>query len=339
MRTARALSALLLTAVAVAIAAPLQQREQDEAKAHAQEEPGEGQKEQPKEKEAEAPLALTPAQQQAVGIRVEHPLTLTTAPAIEAYGTVLDPAALVADLGRMESTQAAAVAAEAEAARLQRLYRDDAQASLKAWQAAEAQAVEARAQSHAAAIGFALQWGPLASSSAAQRDALVGSLGTAQRLLLRAEVPGQRLVTAVDPRALIEVEGVNVVARVLGPLLRTDAQSQGAGWLLLIEHPPQGLGPGARTRVRLRAVAGQAGLLVPATALVYSEDGTYVYRQLSAGERFRYAPATVRPLSRVGSAWLVEGLGRTDQIVVQGAGVLWSLQGVAGFSAAEEEHD
>jgi len=327
MRTARALSALLLTAVAVASAAPPQERDdQDEAKAHPQE-------------EAEVPLALTPSQQQAVGIRVEHPLTLTTAPAIDAYGTVLDPAALVADLGRMESTQAAAVAADAEAARLQRLYRDDAQASLKAWQAAEAQAVEARAQSRAAALSFALQWGPLAGSSAAQRDALVGSLAARERLLLRAEVPGQRLVTAVDPRALLEVEGVSVVARVLGPLSRTDAQSQSAGWLLLVEHPPQGLGPGARTLVQLRPVAGKAGLLVPATALIYSEDGTYVYRQLSAGDRFRYAPATVRPLARVGNAWLVEGLGRSDQIVVQGAGVLWSLQGVASFSAAEEEHD
>jgi hypothetical protein len=41
----------------------------------------------------------------------------------------------------------------------------------------------------------------------------------------------------------------------------------------------------------------------------------------------------------VGSAWLVEGLARTDAVVVQGAGVLWSLQGISSFSAAEEEHD
>jgi hypothetical protein len=47
----------------------------------------------------------------------------------------------------------------------------------------------------------------------------------------------------------------------------------------------------------------------------------------------------VKPLTRVGSAWLVEGLNRADPIVVQGAGVLWSLQGISSFSAAEEEHD
>jgi hypothetical protein len=291
------------------------------------------------QKEEPAALSLTPSQQQAVGIRVEQPLPLGMAPAIGAYGTVLDPVTLVTDLGRIESTQAAAAAVGADAARLQRLYRDDAQASLKAWQAAQAQAVEAQAQSRAAALGFALQWGPLASWSAAQRGALIEALGSGQQLLLRADVPGQRLASAVDSHALVEVDGVNVAARVLGALPRTDAQVQSGGWLLLLEHAPQGLGPGARLHVRLRTAQSAAGLLVPATALVYAEDGAHVYRRVSAGESFRYEAATVRPLARVGNAWLVAGLSRTDEIVVQGAGVLWSLQGVSSFSAAEEEHD
>jgi hypothetical protein len=327
MRCARALPLMLLMAVAAVGAAP----------PHEPDEPDEPKDRQ--EKEAAAPLSLTPSQQQAVGIRIEHPLPLSTAAAIEAYGTVLDPAALVTDIGHLESTQASASAAEAEAARLERLYRDAAQASLKALQAAHAQAVETQAQSRAAAMGFALQWGPLASLSAAQRGSLVSSLGNGQRLLLRAEVPGRRLASAVEPRALVQVDGTSVAARVLGPLARTDARSQSAGWLLLLERAPPGLGPGARLPVELRPAVTTAGLLVPATALVYAEEGAYVYRQLSAGETFRYAPATVRPLARVGNAWLVEGLARTDQVVVQGAGVLWSLQGVASFSAAEEEHD
>jgi hypothetical protein len=36
---------------------------------------------------------------------------------------------------------------------------------------------------------------------------------------------------------------------------------------------------------------------------------------------------------------MIEGLTRTDQVVVEGAGVLWSLQGISTFSAAEQEHD
>jgi hypothetical protein len=42
---------------------------------------------------------------------------------------------------------------------------------------------------------------------------------------------------------------------------------------------------------------------------------------------------------RVGDGWLVSGLGGGDSVVVQGAGVLWSLEGISTFSAAEEEHD
>jgi hypothetical protein len=288
-----------------------------------------------------APLSLTRSQQQAVGIRIEQPLPLVSAPATEAYGTVLDPLALLTDLGRIESSRAAASAAAADTERLERLYRDDAQASLKAWQASQAQSAEAAAQARAALMSFSLQWGPLASWSAAARRSLLEKLRRGDELLLRADVPGASSGGALDRHALVEVNGANVAARVLGPLPRTDAPSQSSGWLLLIEHAPAGFGPGARALVRLQADAKTAGVLVPAAALLYAETGAYVYRQLGArgADTFRYDVVPVKPLTKVGDAWLVEGLARTDQVVVQGAGVLWSLQGISGFSAAEEEHD
>src|SRR5438067_8097212 len=67
---------------------------------------------------APAQLSLTSSQEQAVGIRVEQPLALRSAPQIEAYGTVLDPVALANDMGRVETTRIAAAAAEAEATRM-----------------------------------------------------------------------------------------------------------------------------------------------------------------------------------------------------------------------------
>lgn len=284
------------------------------------------------------PLSLTAAQQDAVGIRIDHPLPLRGAAPIAAYGTVLDPAMLVADVGRVASTQAAAQAAGADAARVERLYHDDAQASLKTLQAAQAQSVEAEAQAHAAAMSFRLQWGPLADLAPAQRRALLESLSRGQQVLLRADVPGHSIGAALGPRALVTVDGMNVAARVLGPLPRSQAQS--AGWLLTVERGPQGLGPGTRAPVELRGAATVAGLLVPAAALLYAEQGAYVYRQeRAAGDTFHYQPVPVKPLARVGAAWLVAGLSPADPIVVQGAGVLWSLQGISSFSAAEAEHD
>jgi hypothetical protein len=300
------------------------------------------QKQQRNDKDdANAPLNLTGAQQTAVGIRVERPLLMRNAAPIEAFGTVLDPVTLVTDLGRVESTQAAAVAASADALRLERLYHDDAQASLKAWQSAQAQAAEAGAQARAAAMSFGLQWGPLAKWSEAQRRELLDALGKGEHLLLRADVAGLQMGSPLGGRALVQVDGVSIEARVLGPLPRTDATARSAGWLLQLQGALPGLGPGARALVRLQPSAATAGLLVPGTALVYAEQGAFVYRQVkgAAADSFRYESVPVKPLARTGSAWLVDGLHGTDQVVVQGAGVLWSLQGISSFSAAEEEHD
>jgi hypothetical protein len=285
-------------------------------------------------------FALTPSQQQAVGIRIDHPMPIASPPQIEAYGLVLDPVTLVADAGRMDSTQAAADAAAADVARLDSLYRNNADASLKALQASHALAIEAAAQAQTAAATFKLQWGPLAALSASGRHELIDALGAGRILLLRADVPGHQLLGTIASRALVVVDGISVAARVLGALPRTDPQSQSTGWLLQIDHRPEGLGPGARTHVQLQG-APVGGVLVPTAALLYGEQGAYVYREVGGGDtaKAQYAAAPVRLLVRVGDGWLVDGLGRTDSIVVQGAGVLWSLAGISTFSAAEEEHD
>jgi hypothetical protein len=285
-------------------------------------------------------FALTRSQQQAVGLRIDHPLPMSSAPQIEAYGVVLDPVTLLSDAGHMDSTQAVADAAAAEVARLDSLYRNNADASLKALQASRSLAIEAAAQAQTAAATLRQQWGPVAALNAASRRELIDALSAGRQLLVRADVPGHQLLSTIAPRALVIVDGISVAARVLGPLARTDAQSQSTGWLLLVERRPEGLGAGARTHVRLQA-APLGGVLVPAAALLYGEHGAYVYRELSASgaERSQYAPVPVKLLLRVGDGWLVDGLGRADSIVVQGAGVLWSLEGISTFSAAEEEHD
>jgi hypothetical protein len=47
----------------------------------------------------------------------------------------------------------------------------------------------------------------------------------------------------------------------------------------------------------------------------------------------------VKLLQAAGTAWLVQGVDTDDIIVANGAGVLWSLQGLGTFSAEEEDHD
>jgi hypothetical protein len=273
--------------------------------------------------------ALSAEQQRAVGI------VIATAPAaklprtIPAYGRVLDPAQLVADAGRLDSSRAQAAAAAAERSRLEGLYRG-ADTSLKALQIAESAESAAQARAREAQSEFLLHWGPLARLGDPQRARLIEQLAAGSQLLLRADLPGRHSLGTLPLRALVDVDGVQVPARVLGPLPAAAARVQSAGLLLQIPHPPSGLGPGAELPVTLEGAGGD-GRVVPDGALLYGEQGVYVYHVLPdktpAGDT-QFAQLTVTLLQPVGGGWLVTGLHGDDRIVVRGAGVLWSLQGL-----------
>ena len=42
-------------------------------------------------------------------------------------------------------------------------------------------------------------------------------------------------------------------------------------------------------------------------------------------------------LAAAGADWLTDGLDDDDEVVVQGAGVLWSLQGMAGRAPDDDD--
>jgi hypothetical protein len=283
--------------------------------------------------QSNAPPSLSVEQQRAVGV------VIAAAPAVklprrsEAFGEVLDPSQLVADAGRLDSSQAAARAAVAETARLQGLYRG-ANASLKALQAAQAAQIEAQVRVRQAQAEFLLHWGPLARLAAAPRASLVERLAAGRQLLLRADLPGRHILGTIPSRALVDVDGVDVQARVLGPLPQAAAEVQSVGLLLQIPRPPAGLGAGARLPVVLEGDALD-GRMVPEGAVLYGEQGAYVYHVLpdrtkDGDTQFASEPVTL--VQQVGDGWLVTGLHTDDRIVIRGAGVLWSLQGLSNVS-------
>lgn len=280
--------------------------------------------------------SLSAEQQRAVGIIIADAAAVTLPQRTEAYGRVLDPTQLVADAGRLESSRAAAKAAAAETARLKGLYRG-ADTSLKALQVAEAAQIEAQARAREAESEFVLRWGPLARLDGAQRTAMIQQLAAGRQLLLRADLPGRHSLGTLPKEALVDVDGIRVPARVLGPLPQAAARIQSVGLLLQITHPPAGLGPGAELPVVLEG-RGRDGRVVPNGALLYGEQGVYVYSALPGKSKHgdtQFAPLPVTVLQPVGDGWLVAGLHTNDRIVVQGAGVLWSLQGLGAASGED----
>jgi hypothetical protein len=282
---------------------------------------------------------LNREQREAVGIVVARAVKANPAERIAAFGQVLDPSALITDLGEAESTRAAERAASAEVARLQGLYKAGAGASLKNLEAAQAEQARARAQAQAASSRLALRWAPLVSRSNAERQKLVDAVTDAKSVLVRVDLPGRHSIGVVPEKATLDVDGIAVGGRVLGVFSQSAAEAQSASLLVEIEQPPLGLGPGARIPVSLDGPA-RAGFLVPRGALIYEEGGTYVYHQLDAkpdDENTQYARKLVKPLMPSGDGWLVEGLDDDDMVVVHGSGVLWSLEGIGTMPVDDDD--
>jgi hypothetical protein len=290
-------------------------------------------------REQSAQPALSGEQQRAAGIVVAHPIAAQAPERIEALGLVLDATALISDLGDTTAADAAERAGSAELARLRALYAGGAGASLKMLEAAQAEQAKAQAQAQAAASRFGLRWGPLAALPAEARQKAIQASTSGRSLLLRADLPGRHTFGAPPSKAMLDVDGIQVPGRVLG-ILRETTELQSVGLLIEVPNAPGGLGPGARVPVAVFA-AERKGLLLPRDALLYDENGAYVYKQLgkeTEGQKTRYAAVKVRLLLPYGDGWLVEGVDDDDTVVVHGAGVLWSLQGV-GVQQSEDDDD
>jgi hypothetical protein len=294
----------------------------------------------PKNTDASGSPALNAEQQRAVNLKVAHPSPATAPERTPALGLVLDAASLLSDETDRVVADAEAHAAAAEASRLRDLYKAGVGTSLKLLEAAQAEEAKAHAGAQLAAARFAQHWGPVAKEPTAVRDRLVDGVTSGKSLLVRADLPGQHIVGALPSRALLDVDGVEVPGRVLGVLAQF-SDSQSAGLLIEVARPPTGLAAGARVPLWLYG-SERSGMLLPREAILYDENGAYVYKQLAAkspAEKTRYVPVKVTLLMLHGDGWLVQGVDDDDDIVVHGAGVLWSLAGVGTHAADEDDED
>jgi hypothetical protein len=284
--------------------------------------------------------ALNAEQQRAVNLEVAHPVAATAPERTNALGVVLDATSLESDESERAVAEAQEQAVSAEASRLRGLYKAEAGTSLKMLETAQAEEAKARAEADLAAVRFAQHWGPLAKESPALRQKQMETVTSGQSLLVRADLPGRHIVGALPARAVLDVDGVEVPGRVLGPLAQF-SESQSAGLLLEVDHPPLGLAAGARIPLWLYG-GERAGMLLPREAILYDENGAYVYKQMAArtaAEKTRYAAVKVTLLMPYGDGWLVHGVDDDDEIVVHGAGVLWSLEGVGARAADDGDED
>jgi len=288
---------------------------------------------------------LSVDQQRAAGVVVAHPANTSAPQRDEAIGLVLDPLSLVTDVGEADASAAGLRAASAELERVRGLYGAGAGASLKALQTAQAEQARTRAQADAASAKLAANWPPLAAMPASERQKLIDRVAAGKTLLVRADLPGRHILARVPDKALLDVDGISVEAFVLGVGAPSGGDAQSAAVLIEVRAAPPGLGAGARVPVALLG-APRTGVVVPRDAVLYDEGGALVYKQLAkpaastaAAAPARYAPVRVKLIQPHGDGWIVDGIDDDDDIVVHGAGVLWSLQGIIGHAAGDNDDD
>jgi len=205
-------------------------------------------------------------------------------------------------------------------------------------ESARVNATRAQTRVRSETAQFRLRWGPVSRLKSGRRERLMDACSRGDAVLLRADLPGRNSIGKLPTGAIVEVDGIEVPGSVLG-VVRQASGVQSVGMLIELRHAPDGLAPGARLPVFLLQ-AEHTGLLVPRDAMIYDQTGTYVYTQLArkAGStKTEYAPVKVTLLRRYGDGWLVKGLHKDDNVVVHGAGVLWSLQAIG--SQTEDDND
>jgi hypothetical protein len=206
-------------------------------------------------------------------------------------------------------------------------------------EAAEAEDAKARADSRLAAVRFAQRWGPLAAQTPEVRRKLLDAVVSGHASLVRADLPGRHIVGSLPAQAMLDVDGIRVPGRVLGAL-EQPSELQSAGLLIEMQNPPAGLAPGAR--IPLALLSGErSGFLLPNDALLYGEGGAYVYKQVARktpNDKVEFVAVKVTPLLPYADGWLVKGVDDDDDIVVHGAGVLWSLEGM-GTHPVDDDDD
>lgn len=288
------------------------------------------------ENSGEPVVVLEKAAAERAGIAAA-PLTVSShRDVVTAYGSVVDVQQLAAARTAVASAEAAATRARAGASaarheleRVRTLYDNDRNASEKAleqaragYEGAAADARSARAAAHAQEATALQQWGPVVGRWAVDGSAPLDSLLERRQVLLLLALPAGTAPSTPPARALVRGGGTPVEARYLSPASRTDARVQGPAFFYIVSATA-GLLAGMDVDASLPVGAGTPAAMVPRSAVVWVDDGAWIYVQTSDSSYVRQPIATDSPTA---DGYAISDLPAGTCVVVRGAQLLLSQE-------------
>lgn len=229
---------------------------------------------------------------------------------------------------QVQKARVAADVARKAYRRLKTLFEEDQNISEKSLQSAQATLEANEADVRSSEQQLTLQesvarqeWG-----SVVAKWAVEGSLEL-QRILDQSDVLVQMTMptgpTYGAPKTIsLEIPGgARTQAKLISTFPRVDPRIQGRSFLYLA-HAQPGLIPGVNLLAHLSIGSLMKGLIVPTSAVVWSEGKAWVYQQTAADHFTRRAVPTDAPVER--GFFVAEGFSPGDKVVIQGAQALLS---------------
>jgi multidrug efflux pump subunit AcrA (membrane-fusion protein) len=269
-------------------------------------------------------IKLDPDTQARIALATAPATSATLDPERRAYGQVLDPARLEAQVTALASGQAALAASSREYERLKTLYTEHDNASARALEAAEAATKRDRLAVEEVRLQLATEWGK-ALPAETNLLAFARSLATLQAVLVRLDLPTGEALLESPTGAQLVVPGIPhpLPARLLGRAPTTNPQVQGTGFLFALTNAPPSLTPGLAVSGLLQLPGKPLdGVIVPNAAVVRSSGHTWVYVQVND---ITFARREISVDHPVPGGWFVtDGITAHDRVVTTGAETLLS---------------
>jgi hypothetical protein len=274
----------------------------------------------------ESVVTLDAATRQGMGLKLAPATPLQLPPERKAFGSVVDPAQLSAAVADFIAARAAAGASQKELVRLKNLS-DQANASQRALESAQATASSDSAQADSARSRFVAAWG----KTMADRDDLsefVQSLAAGDSVLVRLDLPAGEMLPAEPNGARVTGLGDktnSVEAAYLNAIPAVNPQTQGRSFLFLVKLNSARLVAGEAVTGWLEiSGAAVSGVVVPADAVVHTDGRDWIYAQTADDSFTRREIVTDHP---VAGGWFMGGMIAPDEkLVVAGAQQLLSTE-------------
>jgi hypothetical protein len=249
----------------------------------------------------------------------------------------------VASQAQLQKTHVQADVAGEEYTRLKTLFGENQNISEKSLQSAEGTLQSDEVDVRAGEQQLSLQesevqqeWGDVVTKWATEGSAQLQRVLDQRELLVQMTIPSGTSFGAPKTISLETPGGSRTQASFVSPFPRVDPRIQGRSFLYLASAQP-GLSPGLNLVAHLSVGSQLKGVVIPTSAVVWSEGKAWVYAQVSSDGFARRPVPTDVPVDN--GFFAGEGFSTGDKVVISGAQALLSeemlLHGQGGGESDE----